>query len=84
MCALHTRGENIFWFVYKINSENFGGLTPKPSLHQHWHRHMVTIYPFKLSQYYTLTDSHNVALKCHEVAKILHATMWQKIITTCS
>ncbi len=50
----------------------------------HWHCHIVTICPFKLSQYYTLADRHNVALKCHKMAKILHATMWRKIVTTCS
>ncbi len=69
----------MFQFVYKINMENFGGLTP-----HHWHCHIVTVCPFKLSRCYTLADSHNVALKCHQVVKILHVTMWQKIVTTCS
>ncbi len=64
----------------------------KHPFQQYWHCYIVTIYPFKLSQYYTLVDSHNVALKCHKVAKlymlpcgkIIYATMWQKIVTTYS
>ncbi len=62
----------MFWFVYKINSENFW-VQPQTPLQQHWHCNIVTICPFKLSRYYTLGDSHNVALKYHKVLKILGA-----------
>ncbi len=53
----------------------------------------------KLSQHAARIYCHDIALKCHKMAKlymlqcgrklsqsgkVIHATMWQKIVTTCS
>ncbi len=73
----------MFWFVYKINSENFGH-NHKPLLQQHWHCHIVTICPSKFSQYYTSSDNHSVASKCHKVVKLYMPYRGKKIVTTCS
>ncbi len=76
-CVTHIRRKHVLVWV----QNKFGQLPPSQ---QRWHCHIVIICPLELSQYYTLADSHNVALKCYKVAKILHSTMWQKTVTTCS
>ncbi len=74
----------MLWFEYKINSENLGDLTPDPRATTLALSNCNNLYFKIVTILYIARDSHNVALKFHEVAKSLHATMWQKIVTTCS
>ncbi len=79
-CVHNTHKEKMCFGLCTKEIWKILGFNPNPPLQEHWHCHMVTICPSKLSQYYTLADSHNVALECHKLAKILHATMWRKIV----
>ncbi len=80
-CVYSAAFYSLMWMHLKFGK--FWGFYRKPVL-QHWHCHIVTVRPFKLSQYYTLADSHNVSLKCQKVTKILHVTIWHKSVITCS
>ncbi len=64
VCATHIRRKHVSVCIQN-KFRKFWGWTPNS--------HCNTPGTVKLSQCYTLSDSHNVALKCHKVVKILHS-----------